>query len=128
MKDRKILLSTLWTFAILNYLYCDIVGLMDANLLKQFLNGTVEGIEITPGFLLGASILMEVPISMVLFARVLPFRANKTTNITAGLIMTIVQIATVVFDTPTIYYLFFSIIEISTTIGIIWISINWKNN
>ena len=38
--DRKILLSTLWIFAILNYLYCDIMGLMDVNLLKQYLTGT----------------------------------------------------------------------------------------
>ena len=28
--DRKVLLSTLWIFVVLNYLYCDILTLMDA--------------------------------------------------------------------------------------------------
>jgi hypothetical protein len=28
MKDRKVILSTLWLFAMLNYLYCDVIGLM----------------------------------------------------------------------------------------------------
>ncbi len=41
--DPKLLLSTLWIFVILNYLYCDIMGLMDVNLLKQYLTGSVSG-------------------------------------------------------------------------------------
>ena len=34
-------LSTLWLFATLNYLYCDVVTLMDPHLLKAFLAGNV---------------------------------------------------------------------------------------
>jgi hypothetical protein len=32
--NKKTMLSTLWIFATLNYLYCDIMSLMDSNLLK----------------------------------------------------------------------------------------------
>ncbi|WP_430823641.1 DUF6326 family protein [Carboxylicivirga sp. N1Y90] len=28
-KDRKVILSTLWIFVTLNYLYCDVLSLMD---------------------------------------------------------------------------------------------------
>ncbi|MBI2590498.1 MAG: hypothetical protein HYW33_01265 [Candidatus Blackburnbacteria bacterium] len=123
--DRKTLLSTLWIFASLNYLYCDVVGLMDANLLKQFLTGRVEGIEMSQGFLLGASMLVELPMVMVLLSRILVFRLNRWANIIAGFIMTVVQSATLFLGSPTIYYIFFSIIEITTTAFIVWYAWKW---
>ena len=69
--DKKVLLSTLWIFAILNYLYCDIMGIMDVNLLKQYLAGNVNGMEMNENFLLASAILMEIPIVMVLLSRIL---------------------------------------------------------
>jgi hypothetical protein len=127
MNNQKVVLSTSWIFAMFNYLYCDLVGMMDPNLLKQFLTGTVSGIEFSQGFLLGASILMEIPIAMILMSRILAYKANRWANIIAGLIMTIVQLATVVLgSTPTIYYMFFSIIEIACTSFIIWYAWRWS--
>jgi hypothetical protein len=63
--------SAVWLFAILNYLYCDLIGLMDPALLKGYLAGRVAGMDITQGFLLSASLLMEIPIAMVLLSRLL---------------------------------------------------------
>ncbi len=123
--DRKILLSTLWIFAILNYLYCDIMGLMDVNLLKQYLTGTVNGMEMNENFLLGAAILMEIPIAMVLLSRILNYKANRWANLIAGIIMTLVQTATLFAGEPSTYYLFCSIVEIATTIIIVWLAWKW---
>jgi threonine/homoserine/homoserine lactone efflux protein len=125
--DRKVLLSTLWIFVVLNYLYCDVVSLMDARMLKQYLAGNAGGMEITQGFLLGAGILMEISISMVLLSRVLNYKANRWANILAGLITTVVQFASLVSFQPTMYYLFFSIIEIASTAVIVWIAWTWRN-
>ena len=119
-------LSTLWMFAALNYLYCDVVGLMDRGLLRQFLAGEVDGIPLTQGFLLGAAILVEIPIAMVLLSRFLTYRANRWANIAAGSVMTVVQFSTLFFGTSTIYYVFFSIIEIATTVFIVWFAWNWR--
>jgi MFS family permease len=124
--DMKSKLSTLWIFAALNYLYCDVVGLMDRELLRQFLTGNVDGIPVTQGFLLGASILVEIPIAMVLLSRFLPYRANRWANIAAGTIMTAVQSATLFVGIPAPYYLFFSVIEIATTVVIVWLAWNWR--
>jgi hypothetical protein len=124
--DMKSKLSTLWIFVTLNYLYCDIIGLMDPELLPQFLRGNVDGLELTPGFLLGAAILIEIPIAMVLLSRVLPFRANRWANIAAGALMTAVQSATLFVGIPAPYYLFFSVIEIATTVLIVWFAWNWR--
>lgn len=127
MKDRKVILSTLWIFVLFNYLYCDVVALMDPKLLKQFMTGNVGGIHFTEGFLLGAAILMEIPIAMVLLSRVLNYKANRWANIIAGSIMTVVQLSSLFGSSPAIYYIFFSFIEIASTLFIIWYAWKWSN-
>ncbi len=127
MKTKNEPLSYLWLFALLNYLYCDVVGIMDSSLLKQYLTGHVNGMEISASFLFAASILMEIPIAMMLISKFASFEFNKWSNLVAGSVMTIVQTSTLLMGSPTAYYIFFSIIEIATTISICYISYNWKN-
>lgn len=127
MKTKNEPLSYLWLFALLNYLYCDVVGIMDSSLLKQYITGHVNGMEISGSFLFAASILMEIPIAMMLISKFASFEFNKWSNLVAGSVMTIVQTSTLLMGTPTAYYIFFSIIEIATTISICYISYNWKN-
>jgi len=122
------LLSTLWIFVTLNYLYCDLIGMMDANLLNQFLTGKVEGIEMNQEFLLGAGILMEIPMAMVLLSRILPYRSNRITNLIAAFIKTAVMIATLAMGSSTIYYWFFACIEIPTTSIIFVLAWRWQEN
>lgn len=69
--DKKMLLSTLWILVTLNYLFCDIMGLMDVNQLKQYLTGNVNGMEMSENFLLGAAILIEIPIAMILLSSII---------------------------------------------------------
>ena len=126
--DTRTRLSTLWLFATLNYLYCDVVTLMDPDKLRQFTAGAVGGMEITQGFLLGAGILVEIPIAMVLLSRILQHRLNRWANIIAGLIMTAVQVMTLLPSQPTPYYIFFSIVEIATTVLILWYAWTWAGS
>ena len=126
--DRKVLLSTLWIFAAFNYLYCDVLSLMDSELLKQYLTGKVNGMEFSQGFLLGAAILVEIPIAMVLLSRVLKYRVNRWANIIAGVVMTLVQAASLFAGTPSMYYVFCSALEITSTILIVWFAWNWHDD
>lgn len=125
MKDYKVLLSALWVFVTFNYLYCDLIGLMDSNLLKQYLTGSVEGLIIDETFLLYAGMLMELPIAMILLSRLLRDRINAWFNIVAGFIKTIVMLVTLFMGSTTQYYAFFAFIEICTTLYIITIGIKW---
>ena len=125
--DMKSRLSALWIFAMLNYLYCDVAGLMDRELLTGYLAGNVGGLDITQWFLLDAGMLVEIPIAMVLLSRVLEYSANRRANIAAGTIMTAVQSATLFLGgSPTMYYLFFSVIEIAATALIAWSAWKWS--
>ena len=124
--DMTVKLSTLWITASLSYLYCDVMSLMDPELLRQYLRGNVNGLAFTPGFLLGAAILISIPIAMVLLSRVLRYRANRWANITAGTVMTAVQSLTLFMGVPASYYLYLSIIEITCTVLIVGYAWMWR--
>lgn len=123
----RVILSTLWIFAILNYLYADVMGSMDAEVLQMFLSGSVGSMEMTPGFFLLGAILMETAVVMVLLTRVLAWRANRIANIIAGVIHTLAVFASMFVEGPPApYYIFFGTIEIACTLFIIWYAITWK--
>jgi hypothetical protein len=119
IKDRRVMLSLLWLFVTLNYIYCDVVAVMDPVKRAPF--------QLTPEFLLGASILVEIPIAMVLLSRVLKYGANRWANIIAGAIMTAVQILSLFVAIPAMYYVFFSVIEIACTAFIVWYAWTWSH-
>ena len=125
--DTEVKLSTLWITASLSYLYCDVISLMDPELLRQYLQGNVNGLAFTPGFLLGSAILISIPILMVLLSRVLRYRVNRWANIAAGTAMTAVQTATLFIGWPAPYYLYLSLIEITCTVLIVGYAWKWRD-
>lgn len=125
-EDAGVRLSTLWIFVMFNYLYCDIVGLMDSTLLKQYLVGEVNGLTITPAFLAGGAVLMLIPISMIVLSRATTPRISRGCNIVAGTIMTVAQSATLLLGTPAPYYALFSAVEITCTAFIVWSAWRWR--
>ncbi len=124
--DMKLKFSILWIFLMFNYLYCDLLTGMESEVLKGYLKGKVDSIQINQGFLLGAAILMEIPTAMVLLSWVLKYRVNRWANIIAGSIMAVVQLSTLFMGTPTLHYLFYSTIEIACTLFIAWNAWKWK--
>jgi hypothetical protein len=70
MHDTKERLSLLWIFALLNYLYADVVALFaivgSPNL--------ADAPHLPPWALLGSAVLMEIPIAMILACRLLPYQ------------------------------------------------------
>jgi uncharacterized protein DUF6326 len=125
MEGLKSKLSILWIFATLNYLYCDVVTLMDPHLLRGFMAGNLNGMGISQGFLLAAGVLVEIPMAMVVLSRVLGPRASRRANIAAGAVMTAVQLLSLFARTPAPYYVFFSAIEIASTAAIVWLAWKW---
>jgi hypothetical protein len=117
--DIKARLSALWLFAMLTYTYGDVVTLMDP--VKH------GSIKLTEGFLLGASVFMMIPITMVLLSRLLNYRSNRLSSIIAGSIMTLSLILTLFAAVPTMYYLFFTLIEIICTSLIVFFAWRWRN-
>ncbi len=123
--DRKAFLSTLWIFVTVNYIFCDIFTLMHAADLKNLLAGSVGGMEITQGFLLTFAFILELPMLMIVLSKYLDHGVNRISNITIASVMTIVQAGSLFAGELSLHYIFFSVVEISTTILILVLAINW---
>lgn len=124
--NRKNLLSLLWIYLTVNYIYCDVFTLHLAKYLEAFLSGDVGGMKITEEFLLIFSIVMQIPMIMIVLSRSLTFKLNKYFNIVAGIITTSIQAYTVTMG-GTLHYMFFSFFEICAGLLIIYLAITWKN-
>ncbi len=125
IQNRRVILSTLWIFVTLNYLYCDVLSLMSADLLNALLTGEVAGLTMNQTTLLISGIIMEISIAMVLLSRVLKYKANRISNIIAGFIKTLIMFGTLFMGTPSYHYMFFATIEIGTTLFIVWYAWTW---
>ena len=128
MHDTKERLSLFWIFALLNYLYADVVALFA-------IAGSPNSFgSLAPWALMGSAVLMEIPIAMIVACRLLPFRANRLANIIAGGVVTLVN-GFLTFVPPLVgwgkppafpEYLFFATIETVCTVVIIWQAWTWS--
>src|SRR3984893_3474566 len=127
MHDTKERLSLFWIFALLNYLYADVLALF------AFVGSPNSAPHLPQWALLGSAVLMEIPIAMILACRLLPFRANRLANIIAGGVLTLVN-GFLTFVPPLVgartpalpEYLFFATIETVCTSVIIWRAWTWS--
>jgi len=101
---------------------------MSPEFLKMLLeDGELLGSPVNQKFLLYSAIFMEIPFVLILLSRVLNYRANRLANIIAGSIMSLAQIASLFVGPPELHYTFYSVIEISCTIFIVWYAWNWRS-
>src|SRR5689334_5155342 len=128
MHDAKERLSLFWIFALLNYLYADVVALFaivgSPNL--------ADAPHLPAWALLCSAVLMEIPIAMIVAWRLLPFTPNRLANIIAGAMLTLVN-GFLTFVPPLLgarmpalpEYLFFATIETVCTSVIVWKAWTW---
>jgi hypothetical protein len=64
---------------------------------------------------------------MIVLSRVLKYRSNRRANIIAAIFLTVVQFVTLFVKTPTLAYVFFSVIMIATTAFIAWYAWKWPD-
>ena len=129
MHDTKERLSLLWIFALLNYLYADVLALF------AFVGAPSTAPHLPQWALLGSAVFMEIPMAMIVACRLLPYRENRLANIIAGAILTFIN-GFLTFVLPLtngdfrdpIYpaYLWFATIETACTSVIIWKAWIWQ--
>ncbi|MEM9671018.1 MAG: DUF6326 family protein [Bacteroidota bacterium] len=127
MKNTKVLLSTIWIFLTVNFIFCDVFTLMYSEDLQQILNGKAGEIELTQEFLLLFAIIMEIPMMMIVLSRLLTYKLNRILNLIFGLILVLVQLGSLLADDNSLHYIFFSIIEVTALLCIVWLAWRWKN-
>src|SRR5260370_12897079 len=129
MHDIKERLSVLWIFALLNYLYADVIALW-----AILGSPPADTPHLGQLALAGSAVLMEIPIAVILASRLLPPPANRLADIIAGSIVTLVN-GFLTFIPPLVgwgrppalpEYLFFATIETVCTVAIVWQAWTWS--
>ncbi len=119
-KNREAVLSTLWAFAVFNYLYADFFSMMfNSAAMKSVAAGMTQGV------VMGWAVVMETAIAMILLSRLLNRRANRWANIAMGLLHTASVAWTLLGSMPP-YYIFFATVEIVCTLSIVWYAWSWR--
>lgn len=122
--DTKVLLSTLWIVVMLNMLKADILSL--------YIPGSAEEVSRTaantgtpiPQLMLGAAIMMEISIAMIILSRMLKYGVNRWVNI----IVSIITIAFVVGGGVSYpHYIFIATVEVICLLLIIGLAWMWHN-
>lgn len=120
------MLSTLWIFLTVNFIFCDVFTLMHSADLRQILEGKVGDMELTQGFLLAFAVIMEIPMIMIVLSRILRHKINRILNIIFGIFLLAIQAWSLTTGEVSLHYIFFSIVEILTCTLIVWKAWNWK--
>jgi hypothetical protein len=117
-------LSLLWTVIMFNMVFADILSFMYPGFLKEVLTGHAGGVHITPGFLLAAAVLTEIPIAMIVLSRILRRGVNRWANIAAGVITVAYVIGG---STHYPHGIFFSAVQVACVLLIVWYAWKWRS-
>lgn len=124
-KNRKVILSILWVFVLINMIYADIIGM-----LKPGYTESLDKIsrELTPETVLLFSVLMEFPIIMVLLSYILNRRVNRMAHFIAvpvSILWVVVPSFISALGTTPVSYIFFASIEVTTMLFIFYYVWKW---
>ena len=117
-------LSLMWVFIMFNMVFADIISFIYPGALQEILTGYAGSIHVTPGFLLVAAVVTEVPIAMIVLSRVLGHRANRWANIVAAVVTVAYVIGGGSLDQ--IHYLFFAAMQVAAALVIVWTAWTWR--
>jgi len=122
----KIKLAGLWASVMFIFIYVDYFGLYIPGFMEKIIEGEVghTGIEITQVFLLLVIILMIIPSLMIFLSLALKAKANRLTNIIAGIFKIVVVVGGMIGETW-VYYIFASIVELVLLSIIVWNAWKW---
>lgn len=129
----RLTLALLWTWALFNYVYGDILHifliLSKPRLLAELQGGHVGGIPLNNMTTLVMAAGMQLSIMMVFLSWKLPHRLNRWLNIALGLLFTLVM-AGILFASggvpqPSGYNLY-ALIEICITLAIVRTAWTWR--
>ena len=119
--DTRVKLSTLWIVVVVYMIFADIFSII----LELDQKGTLGEMPTDAKTMMAlAAFLTSIPILMIYFARVLPYKANRLLNIIAG-IFTILYVVVGGLLLP--HYVIVASIEIVILLIIIVKAWKWKN-
>lgn len=120
----KLKLAALWAAVMFIYIYVDIVTFFEPGTVENILEGKVWELDITPGWALGALLLMTLPSLMVFLSLALPAKVNRWTNVVIAAIYIVVSLANPIGETWA-YFWVGAIVEVVLLALVVWYAWQW---
>jgi hypothetical protein len=118
--NQKMILSTVWIIAVVNYILADVFNLL-------FNPGAVKDTAtMGSGAVLGLAVCLELAVMMSILARVLKYRLNRWANIIVGILLTALIGWSLVSQTAEPFNVFFAVVEMATTVFIVQYAWRWR--
>jgi len=122
--DTKVLLSTLWIVVMFNMLKADILSLNIPGAADEVARTATSSGASIPQLMLGAAVIGQLAIAMIILSRVLKYGINRWVNIIVG-IVTIAYIWGGMSSYP--HYIFIASVETLCLLLIVWFAARWRN-
>ena len=122
--DTKVVLSSLWIMVMINMLKADILSLFIPGSMDEVARTAVSIGVTVPQLMLGAAVIGQLAIAMIILSRVLKYGINRWANIVVGIII-IAYIWGGMASYP--HYIFIASVETLCLLLIIWFAWKWRN-
>lgn len=118
-------ISTLWIVVLLNMAFADILSFISPGFLAEASTGVIDGITITPMFILLAAIFIEIAIVMIFLSRVLPRRSCRVANLVAVVLTSLFVIGG---GSLAPHYILFASVEVLAMLYIAYLAWTWRDD
>lgn len=122
--DTKALLSTLWIVVMINMLKADILSLFIPGAADEVAKTAASAGASIHQLMLGAAIIGQLAIAMIILSRVLKYSLNRWVNIVVGIVI-IAYIWGGMASYP--HYIFIASVETLCLLLIVWFAWKWRN-
>ena len=122
--ETKAKLSALWIVFLLNIIFRDIHEFVEPGFIEEVMTGTLNGVPIQEHMLLVGGVMLQGPIAMILFSRLLPYRANRWANLILPAVYLPILIVSGTTDLDDTFHL---LVEIAALLFIMWSAWHWRS-
>jgi hypothetical protein len=122
--DTKALLSTLWIVVMINMLKADILSLFIPGSTDEVARTSASVGASIPQLMLGAAIMGQLAIAMIILSRVLKYGINRWANLVVSIVI-IAYIWGGMAAYP--HYIFIASVETLCLLLIVWFAWTWRN-
>ena len=123
--DTKVLLSTLWIVVMINMLKADILSLFIPGSMDEVARTAASTGATVPQLMLGAAVMGQLAIAMIILSRVLKYGINRWANIVVGIVI-IAYIWGGMASYP--HYIFIATVETLCLLLIVGFAWTWRTD
>ena len=122
--DTKVVLSSLWIVVMINMLKADILSLFIPGSMDEVARTAASTGATVPQLMLGAAVIGQLAIAMIILSRVLKYGINRWVNILVAIVI-IAYIWVGMVSYP--HYIFIASVETLCLLLIVWFAWKWRN-